>query len=754
MRLLFLPTIAAALFLAVPRSVAVTLDDVDPFIGTGKAGNCYPGAQAPFGMISWSPSTTFDDYGSVASRPGYKYDRNSIYGFTVTHLSGVGCHVAQDLPLMPVRGALEVSPVTHREAYASRFSHKREKARPGSYSVYLDDAQTEVALAVTERAGLGRFTFAAGAARSMLFRSAQSVNGVTGAELSVDPVARRVSGMIASGGFCDRNPELYAYRLYFVVEFDQPIVAHGFWKGAARLPETAQRATGPDIAGFVTLGGNPAAPVGVRIGISYVSQANAEDNLRTEIPGWEQEAVRARTEAAWTSMLARLGIDAPAPVRRQLATALYHNLLQPSLFDDMNGEYIGYDGYVHRIVSGRHKFVNFSNWDTYRTSVQLQALLYPRQTSDMAMSLQLDAEQRAPAGIPIWGLFNHETYVMNGYSGAPWIANAFAFGAREYDQSAMKATLLTALERHYLRGESYRRLGYVAHTDEKWDFSASRTVEYALDDFAVAQMCRGLGDTATADRLQRRSQNVFNLLDPQTRYLRPRRADGSWLLDFLPAAETGFNEGNAVHYTWSVPHNVAGLVAGLGGDAETETRLDAFFAKVLVDGWNVAEPYFWISNEPCFGVPFIYHWLGRPGKTQDVLRRVTREFNATPDGLPGDDDVGAMSAYLLWISLGLYPAIPGTGGFVVTAPLVQQARMRFEDGRTLTVSTRERGAKNHFVQSVELNGRPWTSSWVPLAELLAAQDNVLVVTLGPAPDPVWGVAPADRPPSFGLPAAP
>jgi len=751
MRLPLVLTFAGILCLGRVQAAPLIPDDVDPFIGTGKAGNCYPGAQAPFGMISWSPNTTFDDYESVPSRPGYKYDRDAIYGFTVTHLSGVGCHAAQDLPIMPVRGALDVSPVTHRNAYASRFSHARESARPGSYAVVLEEAGIDVALTVTERAGLGRFVFAPGAARSVLFRASQSVNGVTGSELEIDPVNGRVSGVIASGGFCDRNPELYGYRLYFVAEFDQPVAAHGFWKGENRLSADVGSATGADVAGFVTLGGDPAAPVRMRIGLSYVGTASALENLRAEIPGWDEDVVRIRTEAVWADLLGRMEIEAPAPVRRELATALYHNLLQPNLFDDVNGGYRGFDDRVHRVAPGRHKYVNFSNWDTYRTTAQLQGLLFPRQASDMAESLRLDAAQGAPAGVPIWGLFNHETYVMNGSSGIPWIANAFAFGARDYDHAAMRATLLDAVDRHYRDGETYYRLGYVAHMGKPWDFSVSQTLEYAIADFSLAQFCLLTGDPAGAARLSQRAQNAFNLMDPAARYLRPRRADGGWWPDFSPTSEEGFNEGNSAHYTWSIPHNIAGLVSALGGEAGAEARLDAFCSKVLVDGWNVGEPYFWISNEPCFGVPFVHHWLGKPWKTQDVLRRVAREFNATPDGLPGDDDVGAMSAYRLWIALGLYPAIPGTGGFVLTAPMVSQAVLHAGDGRTLTINAGGGEGGHDYIQSVALNGRPWTSSWLPLEELLTQQENTLVVRLGPEPPPTWGTARADRPPSFGTP---
>ncbi len=734
---------------APPISRAVKVDDVDPLIGTGKAGNCYPGAQAPRGMISWSPNTTFSDYESVASRPGYKYDRDVISGFTVTHVSGVGCHLAQDLPIMPVRGPLGKSPLVHRDAYASHFSHARETARPGYYAVHLDDAQTDVALTVTARAGLGSFRFAPGAARSVLILPAQSINGVVEAEMKVDVANRRVSGVVESGGFCNRDPHLYTYRLYYVAEFDQPITARGFWRGATRLDAATAWAEGPQIAGYVTLGGDSAQPVRMRIGLSYVSAAGAAANLAAEIPDWDFDAVRNRTTAAWTTELSRLEVAAPTALRRQLATALYHNLLQPSLFDDVNGDYVGFDGHVHALPSGRHKYAGFSNWDTYRTSVQLQALLYPRPTSDMAESLALDARQGAPAGIPIWGLFNHETYVMNGYSGLPWIANAHAFGARDYDQSAMKDTLVWAADKFYDQGESYRTRGYVARSDDQWEFSVSRTLEYSIDDFSLAQLCRRLGDRATADRLQQRGQNVFNLLDPKTRYLRSRLADGSWATPFQPTGESGFNEGNSTQYTWSVPQNVAELINRMGGEEVAERRLDAFCSKVLVDGWNTQEPYFWISNEPCFGVPFVYHWLGRPDKTQEVLRRVAAVFNATPDGLPGDDDVGATSAYLIWISIGLYPAIPGTGGFVITAPLVDRAKLQLADGHTLVIEAHHDVKGGDIIQSVELNGKPWVSSWLPLEALHGRKDNVLAMTLGRKAGSSWGVAPRDRPPSFG-----
>jgi predicted alpha-1,2-mannosidase len=736
--------------LAAPASLLrgqAPVDDVDPFIGTGKAGGCYPGAQAPFGMISWSPNTTFDDYGSPEARPGYKYDRAAIYGFSLTHISGVGCLAAQDMPVTVASGALGESPVGTPDAYKSGFSHAREEAHPGYYRVHLDDADADVELAVSERAGFGRFAFEGKGARSLLFRPTETANTVSDASIRIDAGGRRLSGWLKSGGFCNRDPLENPYTLYFSVEFNQPVIAHGFWKAKERR-DNADALEGPDLAAYVSFPQDDKAPVGMRIGISYVSVGNAAENLRAEIPDWDFDGLRARTSAKWAELLSRAGIEAPTDVRRAFYTALYHNLLQPSVADDRNGDYTGFDLRVHRIPPGHHLYAGYSNWDAYRTSAQIRALLVPREASDMATSLLIDRRQGPDRKFPLWGYFNHDAGIMDGYSGIPFIVNTWAFGGRDLDAPAMRTALVADADTRYERGSEYLFYGYVPNFKGSWNYCVSMTLEYALDDFSVSRFCLDTGDAADARRFLVRSQNVFNLLDPETGYLRPRARDGTWVAEFSPGAEAGFNEGNSAQYSWYTPQDMARLVRGMGGPAAAGRKLDDFFSRILVDGWNTDKPYFWPGNEPSFAAPYAYCWTGSPWKAQDIAGRVRALFTAGPDGLPGDDDVGATSAYYLFNALGLYPAIPGVGGFVVVGPGVTKAVLHLGGGHTLTLDAPEAGAGKPYIQGVKVDGKPSNSTWLGLAQLTAGKDAEVHFEMGPKANQAWGTAPGSAPPSF------
>jgi len=718
-------------------------DAVNPFIGTGSQGSCYPGAQAPFGMISWSPNNSFDDYDSTDARAGYHYNRSEIYGFSLTHISGVGCLAAQDMPITPVSGEFAASPVGSPDAYKSRFSHGREEAHPGYYRVHLDDSDTDVELAVSERAGYGRFTFGGRKSRSLVFRPAETGNHISGASIRIEAGGRRLSGWLKSGGFCNRDPQENPYTLYFAAEFHQPVSAHGFWKGKDRR-DAVDVLEGPDIAAYVSFAGDDPAPVEMRIGLSYVSVENAEANLQAEIPDWDFAGLRARTSAKWESLLSRAEVEAPAGVRSAFTTALYHNLLQPSLFDDLNGDYIGFDLKVHKVPPGHHKYVGYSNWDTYRTSAQIRAMLCPAEASDMATSLLLDRKQGPDRTFPIWGYFNHDAAIMNGYSGIPFIANTWAFGGRDIDLTAMKAAMVADADTRYDHGPQYLLFGYVPWYKGKWSYSVSMTLEYSVADFSTSRICLAAGDEANARRFLDRSRNVFNLLDPETGYLRQKTRDGAWVSPFSPGDEDGFNEGNSAQYTWCTPQDMARLVRGMGGPDAAVRKLDAFFSKILTDGWNTDKPYFWPGNEPSFSAPYAYCWAGRPWKTQELEERVRALFTADQDGLPGDDDVGATSGYYLFNELGLYPAIPGVGGFVVVGPGAKRAVLHLGGGHTLTITAPDAGPGRPYVESLLVNGKPSNSTWLGLDQLTATQDTELRFAMGAQPNKSWGTAP----PSF------
>lgn len=743
MRLLIVGLLASAVHM-----LASPADEVDPFIGTGRAGNCYPGAQAPFGMLSWSPTTTFDDAKSPESRPGYKYSRHEILGFALTHLSGVGCHAAQDLPLMAVTGDPSRSPVGRRDLYKSRFSHDNEQARPGYYSVQLEEGVIQAELAATERCGIARFRFNTGTPRlTLLLRPTENANGVSHCEMRLDPATRRLSGVVASGGFCTGKPSDIPYRLFFVMEFNRPLISQGFWRGEDRMIG-AKELSDPRAAAWASFDGKDGLVVLVRVGISYVSEANALANLQAEIPDWDLDGVRARTRQAWDRQLSVLETEGSPEVRARLCTALYHTMLQPSILDDANGEYPGFDDKIRKVQPGHHKYANFSNWDTYRTSAPLLALLAPDRASDMAASLLLDSQQGAPHGLPNWGFLNREADTMPGCSGIPFVANVAAFGARGFDLAAMKEAMVRTADSHYRGGPDYLRLGYVPATGAEGDHSVSETIEYSIADYCVGTFCALAGDETGGDRFLKRSRNVLKLFDPGSGYLRPRTKEGPWVAPFDPVSDVGFTEGNSMQYTWSMPHLMGDLVAKIGGRDVTDSRLDEFMSRILTEGWNTRAPHFWLSNEPCFGVPTAYCWTGHPGKAQAAFGRIRAEFKDGPDGIPGDDDMGAMSSYYVFAELGLYPAIPGAGGFMLTGSNLQKAVLKLDGGkRSLTVSSTGYQGSPRYIRSVKVNGSKWRSAWLPLSELSQDSDNEISIDYVADPGN-WATRESDAPPTL------
>jgi len=357
-------------------------------------------------------------------------------------------------------------------------------------------------------------------------------------------------------------------------------------------------------------------------------------------------------------------------------------MLQPSIFEDINGEYIGFDDKVHKIDTDRHKYANFSLWDTYRTTVQLQAMLFPKRTSDMVHSMLLDAEQAKGGGLPVWSMANTDNGCMNGYSGSPFIANAYAFGARDFDlQKAKDKMVETALEYHPIKDsrgwdglDEYIEYGYIPHESFP-DKSVSMTVEYSIADYAIAQICSAAGDMENYQKFLKRSENIFNLYNEETNFLQPRSRYGNWIKNFYPRNTMGFDEGNSHHYSWNIPHHTHRMIQKNNQQISTEKRLDRFMSKILTREWHIEDPYFWLGNEPCFGVPFIYNFLDKPEKTKAAIDRILKNFGDDFEGLVGDDDAGALSAYYIFSTLGFYPYTPGKGDLVAFGPQFSKVEM-------------------------------------------------------------------------------
>ncbi|MBA2334849.1 MAG: glycoside hydrolase family 92 protein [Blastocatellia bacterium] len=732
---------------------------VNPFIGTDGSGNTFPGTALPFGMIQWSPDTTSNGF--------YKYQGSTIRGFSLTHLSGVGCPIFGDIPFLPIVGPIRASPATNPSDYSQSFSHNNEQAAPGFYSVNSSSG-IQVKLSVTARTGLGVFTYPSTEEANLLINAGGSATG--NSMSSVQVIGEdRVVGSAMSGGFCGSNT---VYTIYFAVQFDRPFSSFGTWNAGAVNPRL-RSSTSKQSGAFLTFDTRQNPMVKAKVGISFVSVENALLNLKTENSGWDFDAVRRKARTTWNEWLSRIEVDEGTREQKQIFyTALYHSLLSPNVFSDANGDYIGFDRMIHQARGYQH-YTNISDWDTYRSQVQLQALLAPRETSDMVQSLIVDAEQSG--WLPKWVLANDVTAVMGGDNPVPLITSAYAFGARKFDKgSALKYMLKAATQpgvgihgyRERPRLAEYFKGGYVPYSsgfDSAGVNSASVTLEYATDDFCIAQFARSLGDAKTHNAFMQRAQNWQNLFDAEIGFIRPRRENGVFLEGFdaddvLPRSEVpwdknnqaGFQEGNSWQYTWMLPYNYKGLFQAIGGNAEVTHRLDRFFKELT--GWG--RPHFNMANEPSFVSPYAYTFAGSPWKTQQTVRRImTETFKAAPDGLPGNDDLGATSAWYVWSAIGLYPAIPGVGGFVIGSPSFSSVKIRLGDGRQIHIVADGKPPKNPYVQSLTLNGKPYSRTWLPV-ESFRSSTSILKFTLAGTPNPLWGSAVADMPPSFTIGQSP
>ncbi len=724
-------------------------DAVNPFVGTAVGSSTFPGATMPFGMIQWSPDTKtgFDAMGP--HKPGsYIYSDNAIRGFSLDHLSGPGCPFMGDVPIMPWMGAITTSPAVDQMAYAERFSHANEEASPGFYSVRFNNG-IKVELTVTTRAGIGRFAFPSSEDSSFLFETSHDAYspGIKNASVQVTG-RRKISGGVVTSHFCG-HPD--GYTIYFAAEFDRQFSRFGTWEGSS-VGKGRRVVSGPHAGGFVAFDTMKNRIVEMKVAISYVSVANAWENLNKEIPGWDFDAVRKAAHDTWNRELGKIAVSGGTREEdRVFYTALYHTLLSPNVFSDVNGEYMGFDDHVHR-AKGYTQYANYSGWDIYRDEVQLIALFHPKRASDMVQSLVEDAKQGG--GLPMWPLANHEACQMVGNPGCPIIADAYAFGARDFDaEAALKAMLIGATrpgatcngcpEWDSLR--NYLKLGFIGPDDtgQRAHSGPSQMLEFTTADFSIAQIAMALGDTSTYQTFMRRAQFWRNTFDHKTGYITPRRNNGSFI-SVDPASPRYYVEGNAAQYSWMVPYNMKTLIHLMGGRAAVVKRLNAFFTELNT---GTDRPYFYIGNEPVFAVPWAYDFAGAPWGAQEVARRAETElFTDTPEGLPGNDDLGAMSAWYVFAALGAYPAIPGVGGLALDSPLFPREVLQLGNGKVVRIDGENASATNPYVQSLTLSSKPYERTWISYGTL--SRGGTLRFKLGPTPNKEWGIKPDDAPPSF------
>ncbi|OSC32242.1 hypothetical protein B8W69_00065 [Mycobacterium vulneris] len=736
-----------------PVFVANPVDQVATLIGTGTGGetvgeiNNFPGATVPFGMVQYSPDT-------VGNYAGYNYDNPRASGFSMTHAS-VGCAAFGDISMLPVTGEISLQPWNATERIAHDDS---EQGMPGYYTVRFPGTGVKAELTATAHTGVGRFSYPRNGRPALLqVRSGSSLAGNSRATIQIGEDNTTISGWATSGGFCDKPN---AYTVYFAMKFSQPFTSFGSWDGSA-VYAGARSANAPYSGGYVEF--PPGSTLQVQTAISYVGIEGARANLAAEAAAGFDD-VRGAASRQWNAALSRVSVAGRnVDDLTTFYTSLYRSLLHPNMFNDADGRYVGFDGSIHTVAAGHTQYANFSDWDTYRCLAALQALLFPERAGDMAQSLVNDAEQSG--ALPRWAFANAATGEMSGDSVVPLIVNLNTFGANDFDT---KTALRFMVDGATKGGEglggyverrgiaTYQRLGYAPFTLEfgrnGWIADASITLEWSLDDFAISRFADSLGDAATAAEFANRAQYWQNLFNPTTRYILPRSWTGYFRRGpgFVVVPENfgqvGYDEGNAEQYVWSVPHNVAGLVTALGGRAAVADRLDRFTEKLNV-GPN--QPYLWAGNEPSFGVPWLYNYIGQPWKTQRTVDRVRGLFAPTADGEPGNDDLGALASWYVWAALGLYPATPGTPILTVGAPLFDRIEIALPAKKSIRIAAPGASGPHHlkYISGLKVDGQATDRTSLP--ESIIRTGGTLAFSLAAYPDKHWGTAEADAPPSFG-----
>jgi predicted alpha-1,2-mannosidase len=728
-------------------------------------------------MVQWSPDTA----PSAPHSGGYDHRDDHIRGFGLTHLSGAGCALYGDFPFLPTTEPLNASPAAPGGGLDGRFqpgfSHAEESARPGFYAVRLNPARgagIDVALTATTRTGMARFVFPRNPHASVLIDAGGSAQPDDLAAVAVDPERREISGSASSGLFCGQRPR---YRIYFAARFSRGFDDFGTWRESAlerggraaedRETPAANPRTTAQAGAYASFDTRRNRVVSARVGVSFVSADGARANLAAESgsAGFDKLADRARRR--WNQALGRIRVDGgPERLQNTFYTALYHAFLAPRTFSDVGGLYPGMDGQVHR-AGGYTQYADFSGWDVYRSEVQLLALLAPRRAGEMMRSLLADAEQSGC--LPRWPYANGQSMTMVGDPADPMLASAAAFGAEFDRRQALEAMVRGATEPcrsangEYLQRQgldSYLRLGYVpfdldanvrnansiyGDPDAVWG-SAATTLEYALDDFAIAQFAgRSFADRATYGAFMRRSANWRRLLNPASGMIEPRFADGRFPPGYDNLGGGGFVEGNSAQYTWMVPHDPGGLIQRLGGKQRAAARLDRFLRHLNGGPGGTHSDHALLGNEPTLGTPWLYDWLGRPYRTQAAVRRALLSlYDTAPDGYPGNDDLGTLSAWYVFGALGLYPAVPGVGLLAIGSPLFPRTEIRLPHRRRALILGSGRGP---YVQSLRLDGRVHAEPWTTYCAL--ARGATLSFRLGPRPNRRWGAGAAVAPPSFG-----
>lgn len=733
---------------------------VNPLIGTDKMGHTFPGATAPFGSIQLSPETDTLSYVKNGKYnpevykycSGYNYADKTIVGFSATHFNGTGHSDLGDLLIMPTVGALQLNPGTAlnpESGYRSRFSKEKEHAEAGFYQVWLDDYKINAELTASKRVAMHRYTFPKSSDAHIIFDLMAGIYNYDGKNVWTYV---RVENDSLITGFRQTSGWARTRTVYFAMRFSKPFKSYGqknfeekqpyigFWKKfdqTKNFPEIAGRA----LKLFFDFDTEQNESIEIHLAISPVSQANAVMNLAHEVGNKNFDGIKAETQKEWEDELSRIIIHAEKNVMTNFYTAMYHAFINPTEYMDVNGEYKGLDQNTHKAADFKN-YTTFSMWDTFRSLHPLFNIIQPKRNNDMIHAMMAHYNQFSMKMLPIWSHYANENWCMSGYHSVSVVADAIIKG--NYSGNALEALMAcvaTANKRSYEGIGPYIDKGFIPFEMNR--YAVSNALEYAYDDWTIAQLAKHLGQKDIYNTFIKRSENWRINFDKSIGFMRPRTQDDSFKKDFDPlnTENQGFIEGNAWNYSFFVPHNIPGLIEVMGGKDKFNAKLTELFTMYLPDSFfahteditreGIIGGYVH-GNEPAHHVSYLYNWSGQPWKTQEQVRKILEmQYKPTPDGLGGNDDTGQMSAWYIFSALGFYPVAPASDFYSIGSPVIENAILNLENGNIFQIEVQNQSSMNIYVQKVLLNDKPLTDFQIKHQDIM--NGGKLKFVMGPKP---------------------
>lgn len=707
---------------------------VNPFVGTKNMGHTFPGATAPFGMVQLSPETNQEPYAidgkynpeTYRYCSGYQFEDQTIFGFSHTHLSGTGHSDLGDFLIMPTTGTLNLDPGkvdTPKSGYHSQFSKNTEKANPGFYEVMLDDYKIKAELTATERVGFHKYTFPKSSESHIILDLMSNIYNYDSKNVWTFV---RVEDDQTVVGYRETTGWARTRKVFFAMKFSKPFKSYGRkryekveYNGFYRkfnenenFPEFAGR----QMRAYFNFDTTENEAILIKFALSPTSTAGAMKNLDAEIPGWDFNQIKKETSDKWQKELSKIEVETiNENDKKTFYTAMYHTMMSPVLFEDVDGKYLGLDQNIHE-SEGFTNYSIFSLWDTYRALHPLYNIIQPKRNNDFIHSMMVHHDQSVHKALPIWSHYANENWCMIGYHAVSVLADAVAKNTTDANLNQMLAASISSSNLKYYDGiEYYLKYGYVP--EDKSDASVSKTLEYAYDDWTIAQIAKKIGDKETEAEYLKRSENYKNVYNPKSGFMHPKLADGTFKKEFDPMDThgQGFIEGNAFNYGLYVPQNVPEMIKMMGGKSKFSKHLDEIFTTEIADKYiekneditrdGIIGNYVH-GNEPGHHIPYLYNYTNDAWKTQERVRNIMRKmYSSGVDGLCGNDDAGQMSAWYIFSALGFYPVLPGSDEYQFGSPLVKSAKINLENGKTLVIKTENQSEKNVYVSKIIVNGK-------------------------------------------------